>query len=45
LESYKGFNNTETCSWSGGYIAIAGSNLVSFVKREVFVGLHVLEFW
>src|SRR5690625_6375509 len=43
LESYKGFNNTETCSWSGGYIGIAGSNLVSYVKRIGFVGILVLE--
>src|SRR5690625_3751323 len=22
LESYKGFNNAETCSWSGGYVDV-----------------------
>src|SRR5690625_2381850 len=29
LESYKGFNNAETCSWSGEYIRIANLHLAT----------------
>src|SRR5690625_223205 len=41
LESYKGFNNAETCSWSGGYAVPAADNLIN-VHNTLRVIAHVL---